>query len=136
MSNQVPAVGTIPLPSGYAPQGGDDPVSAMRKDLDALAARLAPASLMLAQKFQALAANRIATINVPSGYNGIKSCLTAGTINIYFGPSVGSVPDMQFTATGNPVDTFFPIRNDTQVTFQVDAASTAAATGNIYLMAY
>jgi hypothetical protein len=135
MGSQVPAFGTDNSIIGK-PSSGGDPIAAMRADLDALAARLAPEPMMLQARFNSVAALGIVTVRPTGPFNSFLNCLTAGTVDVFFGPQPTGLPDIVLTGGSNPILVPFASRNDVVICFQVDVSTLSDALGMIYTMDY
>jgi hypothetical protein len=136
------AVGAIPPIPGYIPPPPADTVGALltsiSQSLAQLAARLSPPSQLIPVQFNNVPAGiAIGTVNIPTGgFNGVLMALTAGIVDLYLGSNAGTLPDLQFTGSPNPILIPLPPMQQHQVFIRVDAASTANATGVLYLIQY
>lgn len=107
----------------------------IRSSMKALVRRLCPSFLMIPIRLSNVAAGVVNTYTVGVDFNAILCSLTSGVVNVYFGGSQSGIPDLQFTAYGNPVYIPVPVRNDGQITVVVDALSPTPANGVIYVVA-
>jgi hypothetical protein len=79
----------------------------------------------------------VGTVNIPTGgFNGVLMALTSGIVDLYFGSGAGTVPDLQFTGSPNPILIPLPPMEQHQVFIAVNVNSTANATGVLYLIQY
>lgn len=106
---------------------------------EALVKRLAPPiqdAVIIFGGVAAGAKGSTGILTLSNRYNVVLNCLLSGTVNMWFGNSVGSIPDLQLNPVANPLPIPVGVRDDDALAYQVDPATANPVQGKIRILSY